>query len=162
MTEYYIRKIRLEEIDSCAKVIRQSFLTVAEEFGLTIENCPTNGAFIKKERLLSDFNAGINMYGLYLDEDLIGFMELWQKEEGAFELGKLSVLPRHRHKGGGAMLIDFAQKEVSETGGNKIKVGIIENNLRLKKWYLKNGFIHTGTFKFPHLPFTSGFMELQL
>ena len=44
-------------------------------------------------------------------------------------------------------------------GGTKIKIGIIEENNILKKWYLNNGFAHIGTGKFDSLPFTVGFME---
>ena len=31
----------------------------------------------------------------------------------------------------------------------------------LKAWYQSQGFIHTGTKTFDHLPFTVGFMELK-
>ena len=162
MTVYIIRKVQFKELDSCTDVIRQSFATVAEEFGLTVQNCPTNGAFLKTERLVSDWHQGAGLYGLYFEEELAGFMELKEKGAGAFELEKLSVLPQHRHKGGGTLLLDFAHKEISRTGGNKILIGIIESNLRLKEWYLKYGFVHTGTKDFPHLPFTAGFMEMQI
>lgn len=39
-----------------------SFLTVAEEFGLTEENCSTNGAFIKRERLVFEREKGNLMF----------------------------------------------------------------------------------------------------
>ena len=40
-----------------------------------------------------------------------------------------------------------------------IKIGIIEESTVLKNWYISNGFVHTGTKKFDHLPFTSGYLE---
>ncbi len=162
MTGYSIRKVQFEELDSYANVIRQSFRTVAGEFGLTVQNCPTNGAFIQTERLVSDWKQGGGMYGLYCGDNPVGFMELKEKGTGIFELEKLSVLPEHRHRGGGTLLLDFARREVSRMGGNKITIGIIEKNIRLKKWYLKHGFVHTGTANFPNLPFVSGFMEMQV
>ena len=42
---------------------------------------------------------------------------------------------------------------------------IIEENPtyeELKEWYEKIGFVHTGTQKFEHLPFTVGFMEIEI
>lgn len=162
MTDNSIRRIRYEELDACADVIRRSFGTVAEEFGLTAKNCPTNGAFLKIERLVSEMNQGVCLYGLYCTGTLIGFMELKEKDEGAFTLEKLAVLPEYRHNGGGGRLLAYACGEVEKMGGNRIKIGIIEENTRLKAWYLKYGFIHTGTACFAHLPFTVGFMEKQI
>ncbi len=74
MTGYSIRKVRIDELDVCAEVIRRSFGTVAEEFGLTALSCPTNGAFIKTERLVSDWNRGNAIYGLFNEGKLTG---LW-------------------------------------------------------------------------------------
>jgi len=51
---------------------------------------------------------------------------------------------------------------VKSYGGNKISIGIIEENTKLKDWYLKLGFTHISTRKFKHLPFTVGFMEKEL
>lgn len=36
-----------------------------------------------------------------------------------------------------------------------------EENTILKTWYAANGFVHTGTKKFKHLPFTTGYMEWE-
>ena len=41
-----IRAVIKEELPVCLEVIHRSFQTVADEFGLTKENCPTNGAFM--------------------------------------------------------------------------------------------------------------------
>ena len=48
-----IQKINKNEIQNCVKVIRKSFMTVADEFGFTIENAPRFTAFATtKERLI--------------------------------------------------------------------------------------------------------------
>ena len=57
------------------------------------------------------------------------------------------------------MLLNHAADTVKSLGGKIIKIGIIEENTVLKKWYIANGFVHTGTKKFEHLPFTSGYLE---
>ena len=72
------------------------------------------------------------------------------------------MLPGYRHFGCGEKLIKCAQDAVSERGGKKIIIGIIEENTVLKNWYLKHGFVHTGMRVFDHLPFTVGFMHLEI
>ena len=75
---------------------------------------------------------------------------------------KLAVLPQYRHNGYGKKLIAFAKEKAKEMGAAKITIGIIEENARLKNWYASNGFIHTGTREFSHLPFIVGFMEYPI
>lgn len=38
-------------------------------------------------------------------------------------------------------------------------IGIIEENSVLKDWYTADGFVHTGTERVDHLPFTGGYLE---
>ena len=51
-----IEIISENKLEACLDVIHAAFHTVAEEFGLTRENCPTNGAFMPLERLKNDFD----------------------------------------------------------------------------------------------------------
>lgn len=154
-----IRKIKYEELDACAELIRDSFATVAEQFHLTRQNCPTNGAFIERSWLETEWHKGILMYGLFCDQGMAGFMQLEQKSPDVYELKKLAVKPEYRHLGFGATLLSFARKTAIELTAIKITIGIIEENIILKEWYGVKGFVHTGTKKFDHLPFTVGFME---
>lgn len=41
MAQVTIKKVEYTELDKCAELIRDSFNTVAKEFGLTYQNCPT-------------------------------------------------------------------------------------------------------------------------
>ncbi len=162
MASIIIRAITKDELENCVVLIRESFSTVAKEFHLTRENCPTNGAFIEGSHLNSDWKNNNRMYGLFEDSVMLGFMELKLKASDSYELEKLAVHPRYRHLGYGGLLIDCAKKLASEAQVQKITLGMIEENTRLKEWYKTHGFIHTGTKKFDHLPFTVGFMELIL
>jgi len=162
MDHFIIREVQASEIDACTEVIRQSFLTIANEFGLTKENCQTNGAFIENERLISEKQKGHLMFALHLKDEIVGFVALEDKQSGVFALEKLSVLLKYRHLGYGKALLDFAKSMVLSLDGHKIIIGIIEENVRLKRWYEQYGFIHTGTKVFPHLPFTVGFMALNI
>lgn len=157
-----IRRIDGTQLSQCLEVIHRGFMTVAEEFGLTPENCPTNGAFMPYSRLENDYNQGDLMFGCFEEGELVGFMQLSQKDAGRFELEKLSVLPEFRHRGYGEALAETAKSEAARRGGERLTIGIIEKNTRLKLWYEKLGFVSTGTREFAHLPFTVGFMELRL
>ena len=92
----------------------------------------------------------------------MGFFSLKQLDGETWELDHLAVLPEYRHHRIGQELLDYAEKTVHEQNGKLLKIGIIEENERLKEWYLQNGFESTGTKRFEHLPFTVGFMEKDI
>jgi len=157
----HIMKISTDaELEAILDVIHRSHATVAAEFGLTCENCPKHTAFLPLIFLQTQRSWGWIMAGLYDGEALVGYVSLSDAGEGTWELHNLSVLPEYRHNGCGKMLLDFAEATVKDAGGSRIKIGIIEENTRLRRWYEANGYLHTGTKKFEHLPFTTGFMEL--
>lgn len=159
MAEPTIKEIEYIELDACTHVIRESFSTVAKEYRLTRQNCPTNGAFIETSRLIADWNKGNLMFGLYCGKTLTGFMELELKKPDIYELKKLAILPEYRHLGYGSLLLSYAQQIALDNHVSKISLGMIEENTLLKNWYIKHGFKHIGTQNFNHLPFKVGFME---
>ena len=55
-------------------------------------------------------------------------------------------------------VFEEARKRNCET----LKIGIVEENKKLRKWYETHGFIHTGTEKYDFFPFTCGYMEKPL
>ena len=151
-----------DKLAECLEVIHASFKTVADEFGLTRENCPTNGAFMPLERLKNDFNEGCLMYSICDEGKPVAFVQLVKNADGSVEMEKLAVLPKYRHRGYGRELVEHIKVKATELGADKIIIGIIEENTRLIEWYQSLGFIHTGTREFPFLPFTVGFMEWRL
>ena len=158
-----IRQLNLSEFPLAAEVIRVSFATVAKDLGLTEQNCPKYVGFVTTiERLNTHHDWGWWMYGLYKDERLVGYASISKETDVAYEIHNLAVLAECRHKGYGRQLLDFCLAKVKELGGSKVTIGIIEENAVLKNWYTAYGFIHTGTKKFEHLPFTSGYMELEV
>lgn len=148
-----------DDLQTCLDVIHRSFGTVAEEFALTKENCPKHTSFIPIYFLEAQMQWGWRMYALRIGEKIIGYMSLSEEGDGVFELHNLAVLPEYRHNGYGKSLLDHAKDVVKSLGGNIIKTGIIEESTVLKNWYIANGFVHTGTKKFEHLPFTTGYLE---
>jgi ribosomal protein S18 acetylase RimI-like enzyme len=148
-----------DKFEEWAVVIRNSFATVAEEFGITRENAPTNPAFAEADSLEKMKEKGIMLYGAYLDEQRVGFVAIERADGDRWYMERLAVLPPYRHRGIGRALMDFAFKTVKKHGGKKVSIGIINENRVLKNWYMEYGFVETGTRVFRHLPFEVCFME---
>ena len=151
-----------EQLNICLEIIRSSFITVAGEFGLTENNCPSHTAFMTIDKLEKQFGDGRTLFLFYQDAVPIGYFSLAKCSDEEWELNNLAVLPEYRHLGIGKAMVDYAVTMVKNYGGNKISIGIIEENAKLKDWYLNLGFNHISTRKFEHLPFAVGYMELEI
>ena len=158
-----IREIANEkELENSARVIADSFRTVAVEFNLTKDNCPTHPSLITPEQLTEMKRKGLKLFGLFEGDAQVGFAALEKKKYKVYNLEKLAVLPEHRHKGYGGKLIEFAEAYGKNAEGEKLSIGIINEHRVLKKWYEAKGFKETSAVKFEHLPFTVCFMEKTL
>lgn len=156
-----IKEISRNDIPECVEVIRESFITVAKEFGFTKENAPRFTAFsISEERLLWQLeNEHRPMYAYCENGEIVGYYSLLLQENNQFELNNLSVLPKYRHNKIGEKLLLHSFETAQKYGAEKINIGIVEENTQLRKWYEKFGFIHIRTQKFDFFPFTCGYME---
>ena len=160
-----IRIIDRSDVPECVAVIRESFLTVAEEFGFTPDNAPRFTAFATTpERLYYQLDSEHRLMCAWYAESggIVGYYSLLMQEDGECELNNLCVLPRYRHGGIGKALLGDASARAKADGRVKINIGIVEENALLRKWYEQNGFVHTGTEKFDFFPFTCGYMEKSL
>ena len=159
-----IKSINRNDIDECVAVIRASFLTVAEEFGFTPENAPRFTAFATtRERLEYQLETEHRpMYAFTVNNRMVGYYSLSVKDNNECELNNLCVLPVYRHNKIGTRLLEDSYAKAAALGCNKMTIGIVEENTVLKKWYEKNGFVHTGTQKFDFFPFTCGYMERMI
>lgn len=156
-----IRKVEQKDIKECVDVIVKSFMTVADEFGFTMDNAPRFTAFATTEDRLNWHLSGEHrpMYVYSEKGMIIGYYSLLQQDNDECELNNVCVLPEYRHRGIGDKLIKHAFITASELGCKKIHIGIVEENTVLKQWYAFYGFVHIGTKKFAFFPFTCGYME---
>lgn len=160
MSELSIREvINGSELRDSARVIRNAFRTVALDFGFTRENNPTHPSFITTKRLREDQNRGVKFFGLFLSESQIGFIAVEKADAVLYYIERLTVLPQYRHRGYGRMLMECAFDYITENGGTKVSIGIINEHTVLKDWYKGLGFKETSIREFAHLPFTVCFME---
>lgn len=156
-----IRKAEKQDLAECVDVIRSSFRTVADEFGFTEENAPRFTAFATtRERLLYHYEQEKRPMFVYEDSGrIIGYYSLQRINDRECELNNLCVLAQYRHKGAGKRLFEHAVSEARRLGCVEMKIGIVEENKRLRKWYEENGAEHSGTEKYDFFPFTCGYMR---
>lgn len=156
-----IRKIRKDEIPNCVEVICKSFMTVADEFGFTIENAPRFTAFATtEERLIYQREQEQRqMFAYYENDKMVGYYSLFKQNEGECELNNLSVLEEYRHKKIGGQLLEHAFSEAGKMGCLQVNIGIVEENVKLRKWYEAYGAEHIRTEKYDFFPFTCGYMK---
>lgn len=159
-----IREVRRDDVPACVEIIKKSFMTVADEFGFTLENAPRFTAFATtEERLYWQMDNEPRLMFVYeKDGILCGYYSLLMQENGECELNNLAVLPEYRHFGIGKQLLEHAYESAVEHGCKIMNIGIVEENTRLRKWYEQNGAKHTGTKKYDFFPFTCGYMVKEL
>lgn len=160
--EVLLKEIRSDDdFRDAVDVMRRAFATVAEEFNFTEENAPTNAAFMTIDRLKESRAKGVHLFGMFVDGKLAGTVALERSPDNAevFYLERLAVVPEQRHLKHGKALLDFAFNTVRDSGGKKVSIGTIDENIRLKKWYLDYGFVEVCVRRYEHLPFSVCFME---
>ena len=152
------------ELLRCVDLLRAAFASVAKDFGFTEESAPTNAAFTTLENLQANLRGGLALYGLFLESSLIGCVAIKKsKADGTvFYIERLAVLPEKRHSGHGRFLMQFALNTIRQLGGRIASIGVIDDNARLKAWYLLQGFRQHDCRRFEHLPFRVCFMSKDL
>ena len=156
-----VRIVTKEELPACAELIRTAFCGVAQRFGITEQNAPGNGAFIRTEKLEELLEEGAVLFAVFLQNTPVGFGCV-MLNHGQYELEKLAVLPDCRSRGYGDLLLCYACDIAREKGARFLHLGMIDENYQLKNWYLKRGFAVTGIKHFEPHPFTVCFMQKDL
>jgi len=158
-----IKPITKSELPACLGVFHRGYESVAVAFGLTEANCPDRGgASMPMEKLIAEFEGGTAMFGYYAGDELVGYLGMKMMGPGVCGLEDIIVLPEYRHNGYGQELLDFCKRKAKALGVRKIRLGMIDDNKQLRKWYEDNGFVNVGYKKYEGAPFTVGKMECVL
>ena len=158
-----IRKIYRNELPECIAIFHRGYETVAVEFGLTDENSPDRGrASLPLEKLAMEYENGILMYGYFADGKMVGYLGIKLMDNDICGLEDIIMLPEYRNNGFGKELLDFCKLKAKELRAKKIRLGMIDENKRLRKWYEDNGFVNVGYKKYESAPYTIGKMEYIL
>jgi ribosomal protein S18 acetylase RimI-like enzyme len=102
------------------------------------------------------------MFGIYICETQIGFVAVEKRKPKIYQMEKLAVLPNYRHKGYGKKIMDYVIKYVKRMDGEKVAIGIINENHVLKNWYVGYGFIEKEIKHYKHLCFEVCLMEKKI
>ena len=164
MCDIILRPISRDDIPTCTRVIRDSFLTVARELGLAPETSPKfTGFSISEERLYYHFDVEKRtMICAESGEQIVGYYSLAPLKQGVCEVNNLAVLPEFRHQNVGGRLLEDALRRAKALGAAEVLVSIVDDNLRLRRWYEAKGFRHIKSQKFPVFAFTCGEMRMRL
>jgi ribosomal protein S18 acetylase RimI-like enzyme len=158
-----IKPVTENDLHDCLKIFHRGYETVAVEFGLTEENCPDRGrASLPYEKLLNQFECGTLMFAYFHNDEPVGFLAMKMIDDDVCGLDDIVVLPEYRHRGYGKKLLDYCKQKAKELGSYKIRLGMIDDNKSLKKWYEDNGFVNIGYKNYDGAPFTVGKMECVL
>jgi N-acetylglutamate synthase-like GNAT family acetyltransferase len=151
------------EIELATKIINKSFLTVALEFNFTQENAPTFPAYITAATIENQIQCGLKLF-IYEDNGIgVGCIGVsYSNESNSFKAERLAVIPEYRHRGIGQKMMDFIEKKVKEECGSSVFVEIVNENIKLKEWYIRNNFSEVRIEKYDHLPFTVSVLEKKL
>ena len=148
-----VRTAGRQEISLLAHLIRESYQDVAERFNLTPHNCPKHPSSCTRDWVEKDMIRGVVYYCLDQEKKSIGCaaFEKSSAEEGYLE--RLAVLPGYRQNGIGKFLVDHVFEVAKISGVSRIGIGIISEQLELKRWYVNMGFVEQEIKTFSHLPF---------
>ncbi len=144
----------------CVAVIREAFQTVADAFGFTEAQVPTNAAFLTLDRLRAARTRGDRILASRVDGRIVGSVSLRAGTSPAVvELERLAVAPPFRHRGYGGVLLERSCAIAAADGATTVSVAIIAANTVLRRWYERHGFAATETRTFEHLPFTVCYLQ---
>lgn len=150
-----------DDLEASLRIVRTAFATVAARLGLTVGNCPTHPSFITIEGLEKIRDAGMTLFGLFEGDEQAGFVAVEDAGGGVWYLEKLAVLPERRRAGYGERLVRHALEYIRSRGGRTVSIGVIDEDLPLRRWYARFGFVATARKRYPHLPFAVCFMEMR-
>jgi N-acetylglutamate synthase-like GNAT family acetyltransferase len=155
-------KIRIctkEDTRGLAEIIRRSFQDVAERFGLTPDNAPHHPSNCTVDWIRKDMERGVTYCAIENKNHVVGCVALERANPEVCYLERLAVLPDHRRRGFGKVLVNHMLSESKRLGVNHVSIGIIAAQTELKDWYKRLGFVEGESKDFPHLPFLVTFMS---
>ena len=157
-----VREVTTDHVPVLTEIIKKSFHNVAKKFNLTKENAPKHPSNCQEDWIYSALEKGVKYYLLEFEDTPIGCVALEFANTEICYLERLAVLPSFRAKGYGTILVKYLINKAIEAKQRRIEIGIIANDVKLRKWYEKLDFHIKNKAKFNHLPFEVIFMFLDL
>lgn len=159
--DFSIREASLSDLIVLVQIIRESFADVALRFGLNKANCPKHPSNCTPEWVESALEKGVTYFLMAKNGAPCGCVAIERADRRVCYLERLAVLPKYRKCGYGRALVDYALSWAWRDGAPRVEIGIISDDLALKAWYRRVGFVETKRASFPHLPFEVAFMAIE-
>ena len=157
-----IRPIEKPELSECLYVLKMAYEDGAVRFGQTEENCPYRGRTrLPLSVFEKEFLDGFKMYGYLHNDKLVGFLSLSFAND-TMRINDIAILPEHQNSGFGSALMQFAKEEAARYRCEKIRLGMIDDNIELKNWYERHGFKTVELIKYETVSYMVGKMEFVL
>jgi N-acetylglutamate synthase-like GNAT family acetyltransferase len=150
---FNIRQATEKDIHLLVALIRTSFAQVAEQLGLNPDDHPKSTSFYTEQRMEEDFARGVQYFVLENGETAVGCVAMETPNTEFCCLMRLAVLPDYRKRRLGEQLVRHVADLAASAGLKQIRIGIVANADRLRRWYEQMGFIRTEIRRFDHLPF---------
>jgi len=157
-----IRPATRDDAPTLLRLIQQSFQTVYDLLGLTPENFKYHASLFGPEWILEQIDSGYRFFILEEAGEAVGCVALKPEGNGAVQMRRLAVLPAHRGKGYGRMLVDHVLAEGRRMGVRRVTLGMWSDDAPLRHWYERLGFVVSGTETRPDLPLAVTHMALAL
>ena len=162
MLEYEIHSVEEHQLPDCLKTLHAAFGESAKIYGYTRESYPSSGAFITLDDLMQAKKRGVHMYAAYVEGVVAGYVQLEKLEMGVYAFRRFAVLPQYQKLGIGRALVSHCRARAELYGGKKLTLIMINQNQRLKDFYISNGFRVVRTALDSSYPFEYSVMELEL
>jgi GNAT superfamily N-acetyltransferase len=158
-----IREALPQDTDTLAEIIRQAFVPVAAQFGLTLENCPTHPSNCRADWIETQLRRGVRFFMLFDDGRPCGCVAAEREADGtSWRLERLAVLPNEQNRGFGSRLVGHVLSLARTGGAERVEIAIIAGHVALRQWYERLGFVATQARTFESLPFEVLFLECRL
>lgn len=142
-----------EDAALVSDIIRRSFADVATRFGLTSDNAPTHPSNCEPSWVERGLDRGDHYIVVTVDDGAVGCVALRTGPDRPLEMRRLAVLPEHRRRGYGRLLVEAANERARAMGAEVVEIGVIADHVELVDWYGRLGWIETRRARYDSLPF---------
>jgi len=157
-----IRAASRDDAALLLRLIQESFETVYLRLGITAENWPRHAANMGPEWVLGEMDEGNRFFILEDCGQACGCIAMRQADADSVLLRRLAVLPAHRGKGWGRMLVAHVIAEARRLAARRVTLGMWAPEHELRRWYERQGFVYTETRSYEGLPLPVVHMALDL
>ena len=138
--KWHIRRAGPEDGPVIVALVRSAFAGPAARFGLNHANSPGHPSGYDAERYTRDVKLGRQFHVVEDRGELIGVMAVRDAGGGTVELSRLAVRPDRQGEGYGQMLVVYAIVWARQRQADRVDVGLLAGDQRLRRWYEAIGF----------------------